>query len=45
MTEIAEQPVKSEDWINKKWRPMMGWQYMIVCIFDFIIFPTLAGFM
>lgn len=22
-----------------KWRPMMGWQYMITCTFDFIIFP------
>lgn len=26
-------------WINTKWRPMMGWQYMAVCIFDFIIAP------
>jgi len=34
------QPNK-EDWINKKWRPMMGWQYMAVCVFDFIIFPIL----
>jgi hypothetical protein len=30
-----------EDWINKKWRPMMGWQYMAVCVFDFILFPIL----
>lgn len=22
-----------------KWRPMMGWQYMITCTFDFIVFP------
>ena len=29
------------DWINKKWRPFMGWMYMTVCIFDFIIFPIL----
>ena len=28
-----------EDWMNKKWRPAMGWMYMIVCIFDFILFP------
>lgn len=28
-----------EDWMNSKWRPAMGWMYMIVCIFDFIIFP------
>lgn len=29
----------NEDWINKRWRPGMGWMYMIVCIFDFVIFP------
>jgi len=29
------------DWINKKWRPMMGWSYMATCIFDFIIAPIL----
>lgn len=39
----AEVLVKNtnEDWINKKWRPAMGWMYMGVCIFDFIIFPIL----
>ena len=29
------------DWINKKWRPAMGWLYMITCTFDFVIFPVL----
>lgn len=29
----------NSDWINRKWRPMMGWMYMTVCIFDFILFP------
>lgn len=29
------------DWINKKWRPMMGWSYMLTCITDFVIFPVL----
>jgi len=33
--------VKKEDWMTSKWRPMMGWMYMTVCIFDFIIFPIL----
>lgn len=32
---------KKEDWINTQWRPAMGWMYMTVCIFDFIIFPIL----
>ncbi|MEI6297245.1 MAG: 3TM-type holin [bacterium] len=29
----------SNDWISAKWRPMMGWMYMTVCVCDFIIFP------
>jgi len=32
---------KKEDWMNSKWRPMMGWLYMTTCTFDFIIFPVL----
>jgi len=31
----------NEDFINKKWRPMMGWTYMATCIFDFILAPIL----
>jgi len=29
------------DWINKKWRPVMGWMYMMVCVCDFTLFPIL----
>jgi len=29
------------DWINKKWRPDMGWIYMLTCTMDFVIFPIL----
>lgn len=32
---------KKEDWMNSKWRPAMGWQYMLVCTFDFIVAPIL----
>ena len=32
---------KKEDWMNSKWRPMMGWMYMLTCITDFVIFPVL----
>jgi len=32
---------KKEDWMNSKWRPMMGWMYMVVCICDFVLFPIL----
>ena len=39
----AEIMVKNtnEDWINKKWRPAMGWTYMGTCIFDFVVAPVL----
>lgn len=33
--------VQQEDWMVKKWRPMMGWTYMATCIFDFILGPIL----
>jgi len=32
---------KKEDWMNTKWRPMMGWSYMLTCIADFVLFPVL----
>jgi hypothetical protein len=31
----------AQDWINKKWRPVMGWVYMLTCTMDFVIFPIL----
>ena len=30
-----------EDWMTKKWRPMMAIMYMSVCAFDFIVAPIL----
>jgi hypothetical protein len=36
---LVNHSAESEDWINKKWRPAMGWMYMAVCVFDFILFP------
>ena len=32
---------KEEDWMTRKWRPMMAIMYMMVCIFDFIVFPVM----
>ena len=37
----SESEKKKEDWMNSKWRPMMGWMYMVVCTCDFVIFPVL----
>lgn len=31
----------STDWINKKWRPVMGWVYMMTCTADFVLFPIM----
>jgi hypothetical protein len=38
---MSESEKKKEDWMNSKWRPMMGWMYMLVCMFDFVIAPIL----
>jgi len=39
--QMSESEKKKEDWMNSKWRPMMGWMYMLVCTSDFVIFPIL----
>ena len=39
--QMSESEKKKEDWMNSKWRPMMGWSYMITCIFDFVVAPVL----
>lgn len=33
--------MNQEDWMNRKWRPAMGWTYMVICILDFAVFPIL----
>lgn len=33
--------IHKEDWMNSKWRPMMGWMYMLVCTMDMVVFPVL----
>ena len=38
----AEAPKKKdEDWMTKKWRPMMAIMYMFCCLADFFIFPIM----
>jgi hypothetical protein len=39
--EQKEEDKKTEDWMTKKWRPMMAVMYMCVCSFDFIVAPIL----
>lgn len=31
----------NEDWVIRKWRPIMAWVYMVICAFDFVIGPVL----
>jgi hypothetical protein len=38
---ISASEKKKEDWMNSKWRPMMGWMYMVVCFMDFVGFPIM----
>jgi hypothetical protein len=40
-TDMSSSEKKKEDWMNSKWRPMMGWMYMAVCMADFVLFPVL----
>ena len=39
--QTSESEKKKEDWMNSKWRPAMGWMYMLTCVTDFVIFPIL----
>ena len=41
MSEEIKEVKKDEDWMQKKWRPAMGWMYMIVCMMDMVVFPVL----
>ena len=39
--EVKKEDKPQEDWMTKKWRPMMAVMYMCVCIFDFVLFPIM----
>lgn len=36
----AENAKQNEDWMVKRWRPAMGWCYMVICCLDMAIFPV-----
>lgn len=38
---MAKKSTTTEDWMTKKWRPMMAITYMVINICDFILFPIL----
>jgi len=33
---------ENEHWMKSYWRPAMGWLYMVICAFDFVIFPLIT---
>lgn len=39
--DMSQSEKAKEDWMNTRWRPMMGWMYMVVCICDFVLFPIM----
>ena len=41
MAEEQKPEKKDEDWMQKKWRPAMGWMYMGICTLDMAVFPVL----
>jgi len=34
---------KEEHWTKSYWRPAMGWSYMMICLFDFMLAPIFFG--
>ena len=39
--EVKVEKKSDEDWMTKKWRPMMAMMYMSCCLFDFALFPIM----
>jgi len=37
---MANKEKDSTDWMQKLWRPAMGWMYMLICLLDMAIFPV-----
>ena len=37
----VEKESGSAEWMQKLWRPAMGWMYMIICLADMLVFPVL----
>jgi hypothetical protein len=40
--EEANSKKQGEHWMKAYWRPAMGWLYMLICAFDFIVGPLLS---
>jgi len=38
---MAKEKESSTEWMQKLWRPAMGWMYMLICLLDMAVFPVL----
>jgi hypothetical protein len=41
MANGKEEKEGGAEWMQKLWRPAMGWMYMLICLADMIVFPVL----
>jgi hypothetical protein len=41
MADKEKDSSSNTDWMQKLWRPAMGWMYMLICLLDMAIFPIL----
>lgn len=37
---MSEENKRKETWIQNKWRPFIGWAFILIIIFDFVIAPV-----
>jgi hypothetical protein len=38
---MSEKKERDPEWMQKLWRPAMGWMYMLICLLDMAVFPVL----
>ena len=38
---MSEKKERDSEWMQKLWRPAMGWMYMLICLLDMAVFPVL----
>jgi hypothetical protein len=37
---MSDKKESSTEWMQKLWRPAMGWMYMLICLLDMAVFPV-----
>lgn len=38
---LVQNDAESSNWINRRWRPLIAYSYLLTCLTDFVIFPVL----